>query len=63
VNGEQVLRQTDKIVDLNLKVDYRFSDKFSTFVMGNNLLGRNYQRFVNYQNKGLQAIAGLSYTF
>jgi hypothetical protein len=62
-NGERVLRQTDNIVDLNLKVDYRFSDKFSTFVMGNNLLGKNYQRFVNYQNKGLQGIVGLSYTF
>jgi hypothetical protein len=62
-NGEQVLRQTDKIVDLNVKVDYRFSDKFSTFVMGNNLLGKEYQRFVNYQNKGLQAIVGISYIF
>jgi hypothetical protein len=62
-NGAQVLRVTDKIVDLNLKVDYRFSDKFSTFVMGNNLLGKNYQRFVHYQNNGLQAIAGISYTF
>lgn len=62
-NGERVLRETDDIVDLNLKVDYRFSDKFSTFVMGNNLLGQKYQRFVNYQNKGLQAIVGLSYTF
>jgi hypothetical protein len=63
LNKERVLRQTDNIVDLNLKVDYRFSDKFSTFVMGNNLLGKNYQRFVNYQNKGLQAIAGISYIF
>jgi hypothetical protein len=59
----QVLKATDNIVDLNLKVDYRFSDKFSTFVMGNNLLGKNYQRFVNYQHKGLQAIAGISYIF
>jgi hypothetical protein len=62
-NGQRVLKETDNIVDLNLKVDYRFSDKFSTFVMGNNLLGKNYQRFVHYQNKGLQAIAGISYTF
>ncbi|MGV3641408.1 MAG: hypothetical protein ACO1NZ_12860 [Adhaeribacter sp.] len=62
-NGDVLLRATDNIVDLNLKVDYRFSDKFSTFVMGNNLLGSKYQRFVNYHQKGLQAIVGLSYTF
>lgn len=62
-NGERAMRLTDDIVDLNFKVDYRFSDKFSTFVMGNNLLGKKYQRFVNYQHKGLQAIAGISYIF
>jgi len=58
-----VLKETDDIVDLNLKVDYRFSDKFSTFVMANNIFGKNYQRYVNYPNKGLQAIVGISYSF
>lgn len=58
-----VLKETDNITDLNLKVDYRFSNKFSTFVMGNNLLGNQYQRFVNYPNKGLQLIIGASYIF
>ncbi|GEO03652.1 hypothetical protein AAE02nite_13160 [Adhaeribacter aerolatus] len=57
------LKETDNITDLNLKVDYRFSNKFSTFVMGNNLLGNQYQRFVNYPNKGLQLIIGASYIF
>ena len=59
----RVLKETDDIVDLNLKVDYRFSDKFSTFVMANNILGKKYQRYVNYPTKGLQAIIGLSYSF
>lgn len=58
-----VLKETDNIADLNLKVDYRFSNKFSTFVMGNNLLGNQYQRFINYPNKGLQLIIGASYIF
>ncbi|WP_026464494.1 hypothetical protein [Adhaeribacter aquaticus] len=58
-----VLKETDDIVDLNLKADYRFSDKFSTFVMANNILGQSYQRFVNYPNKGFQVIAGISYLF
>jgi hypothetical protein len=59
----QVLKETDNIVDLNLKVDYRISNKFSTFVMGNNLLGNQYQRFVNYPNKGIQVLFGASYIF
>jgi len=59
----EVLKETSDIVDLNLKVDYRFSDKFSTFVMANNIFGQNYQRYVNYPTKGLQAIIGISYSF
>jgi hypothetical protein len=60
---QPILKETDNITDLNLKVDYRFSNKFSTFVMGNNILGNQYQRFVNYPNKGLQLIIGASYIF
>ncbi|KAA9325240.1 TonB-dependent receptor [Adhaeribacter soli] len=61
--GEQVIVESDNIVDLNLKVDYRISEKFSTFVMLNNILGKKYERFVNYPTKGFNAIVGLSYTF
>ena len=55
--------ESDKIIDLNLKVDYRISEKFSTFVMLNNVLGKKYERFVNYPTKGFQAIGGITYTF
>jgi hypothetical protein len=55
--------EADNIVDLNLKVDYRISEKFSTFVMANNILGKKYERFVNYPTKGFNAILGISYTF
>ena len=61
--GEQVIVESDNIVDLNLKVDYRISEKFSTFVMLNNILGNKYERFVNYPTKGFNAIVGISYTF
>src|SRR5690606_32247967 len=50
------LVESDKIIDLNLKVDYRISEKFSTFVMLNNVLGKKYERFVNYPNKGINVI-------
>ncbi|PSR53002.1 hypothetical protein AHMF7605_05400 [Adhaeribacter arboris] len=59
----EVLKKTDNIVDLNVKADYRFSDKFSTFVMLNNILNKKYERFVNYPTKGLNVIGGISYSF
>ncbi|MDQ3292612.1 MAG: hypothetical protein M3Q05_15095 [Bacteroidota bacterium] len=63
LEGIKVLKKTDNIVDLNLKADYRFSDKFSTFVMLNNILNKKYERFVNYPTKGLNVIGGISYSF
>ncbi|WP_242928218.1 hypothetical protein [Pontibacter vulgaris] len=62
-DGTSVLRETDSIVDLNLKADYRFSNKFTTFVMANNLFGKKYERFVNYPNKSINLIGGISYSF
>ena len=62
-SGTEVLRQTDTIIDLNLKGDYRFSNNFSSFVMANNLFAQKYQRFLNYPYKGLNVIAGVTYSF
>ncbi|MFD2245015.1 hypothetical protein [Pontibacter ruber] len=62
-NGTFELRETDNIVDLNLKADYRFSNKFTTFVMANNLFGKKYERFVNYPSKSINLIGGISYSF
>jgi len=62
-SGQYTIVESDKIIDLNLKVDYRISEKFSTFVMLNNVLGKEYERFVNYPTKGFQAIGGITYTF
>ena len=61
--GTFVDQETDNIVDLNLKGDYRFSNKFSAFLMFNNLFGNKYERFVNYPTKGINVIGGISYSF
>jgi len=58
-----VLRQTDTIVDLNLKADYRFTNNFTIFAMANNLLGKKYERFVNYPGKSINLIGGVTYSF
>lgn len=62
-DGTSVLRQTDIIVDLNLKADYKFTNNFTVFVMANNLLGNKYERFVNYPVKSINLIGGITYSF
>jgi len=54
---------TSTVVDLNLKADYRFSENLSIFALGNNLLNRQYQRFLNYPVKGINVLAGVTYDF
>lgn len=56
-------RQTNAVIDLSLRADYRITPKFSVFAMGNNLTGRRYQRYLNYQSQGLNVVGGLTYSF
>ena len=51
------------IADLNLKFNYLFSDQFAVFVTVNNIFNKNYQRFLNYHQQGLNSIVGVSYSF
>lgn len=53
----------DDIVDLNLKVNYLITKKFNSFVQINNILGKQYQRYLNYPIQGLNYSVGLSYSF
>lgn len=51
------------IADLNLKIDYLFSRSFSAFVEVNNILSQKYQRYLYYPTKGVNVLAGLTYSF
>ena len=51
------------IIDCNLKVDYLLTRNFSAFVSVNNLLGKNYERYKNYSQQGLNFLGGLSFSF
>ena len=53
----------DAAVDLNLKVDYLLSEKYSVFVSVNNILNSNYQIYNRYPTRGLLAMLGLSVSF
>ncbi len=61
--GLQLVRPTDTVIDLNLRGDYRLMDNLSIFAQGNNLLGRDNARFLNYPVKGLNVLAGVTYQF
>lgn len=57
------LKQLPTILDLQLKADYQITDRFSAFAVGNNLLNRNNQRFLNYPVRGIQGILGITFKF
>jgi len=50
-------------VDLNVNLGYRFTNKLSAFINGNNLFGSNYQKFTNYKVQGIQVLGGIKYKF
>ncbi len=62
-DGQRALRQTDTVVDVNLRVDYEITPQFRIFALGQNLTGQKYQRFLNYPVRGITAIGGLGYQF
>jgi hypothetical protein len=61
VSGQTVT--LDPITDVNLKIDYFLGRQLSAFVSLNNLLGRNYERYLYYQQQGLNFLGGISYAF
>ena len=53
----------DSYFDLNAHVGYKFSDRLTFFLKGNNLASQNYQRWINYPVQGIQVMAGANYKF
>ena len=51
------------ILDLQIKADYQITERISAFAIGNNLLNRNNQRFLNYPVRGIQGIVGATIKF
>ncbi len=49
--------------DLNAHVGYKFSERLTFFLKGNNLANQNYQRWLNFPVQGLQVLGGASYKF
>jgi hypothetical protein len=49
--------------DLNAHVGFKYSDRLTFFLKGNNLANQDYQRWQNFTVQGLQVLAGGSYKF
>lgn len=58
-----VTKDVDGYVDLNLHVGYRYNDRFTAYLKGNNLTGGNYERWLNYPVQSFQVLLGASYKF
>jgi TonB dependent receptor len=50
-------------VDLGIGADYRINKKFSVFAKANNILNKNYSRYLYYQVNGFNIFGGLTYSF
>ena len=53
----------DNILDLNVKGEYAITEKFTAGLSANNLLGKNYQRYLFYPTQGFNFTATLAYSF
>jgi hypothetical protein len=51
------------ILDFNFRADYQYSKKLSAFVLLNNILSQNHQRWNQYPNYGINFMVGANFAF
>jgi hypothetical protein len=62
-NPQQIEISMDPIIDLNVGADYQFSSKVNFFVKINNFGFQKYEQWLGYTSRGLNWLAGISYSF
>jgi len=53
----------DSYFDLNAHVGYKYNERLTAFLKGNNLASQNYQRWVNFPVQSIQVMIGANYKF
>ena len=53
----------DLIFDLSIGGDYQVNEKLGAFISIDNLISKQYERFINYINRGFMLHAGVTYSF
>ena len=61
--SKETITTVKGFVDLGVGGDYKINNKFSVFAKVNNLLNTKYNKFLYYQNNGINIFGGLSYSF
>jgi len=60
---EPEITTLDPFVDLNAHVGYKHNERLTGFLKVNNIIGENYERWMNYPVQGIQVLLGASYKF
>ncbi|NND61650.1 MAG: TonB-dependent receptor [Flavobacteriaceae bacterium] len=53
----------DSYLDANVHLGYKVNERLSIFAKGSNLLGDNYQKWLNFPVQGIQGLLGATYKF
>jgi len=53
----------DSYFDLNAHVGYKYNDRLTAFLKGNNLANQQYNRWANFPVQGIQVLIGANYKF
>ena len=53
----------DSYFDLNAHVGYKYNERLTAFLKGNNLASQNYERWMNFPVQGIQVMIGANYKF
>jgi hypothetical protein len=61
--NESVTTTLDSYFDLNAHVGYKYNERWTMFLRGNNLASQDYQKWLNYPVQGIQVLLGASYKF
>ena len=56
-------QRLDPIIDLSIQGNYKLNERSEAFLQLQNILGNNYQRYLNYPNRGIQVRIGALYRF
>jgi len=60
---EPITVTLDSYFDANAHLGYKINSQFSVFAKANNMVNKNYERWLNYPVQGIQFLAGLTYQF
>ena len=61
--GNEIPITLKSYFDLNAHVGFKYSDRLTVFLRGNNIANQAYEKWLNYPVQGLQVVVGANYKF